>query len=123
MLLGALVATSPFAATTAATNSVVGQWSAPTSWPIVAVHMSLTPTGKVLAFDGFDNALNSEHLWDPATNTFTSIPYGRNLFCAGQVQLGDGRTLIVGGHIAAYDGLNDTTLYNATSNTWTQLPT
>ena len=61
---------------------------------------------------------NSERLWNPATNTFRAVPYGRNLFCSGHIQLADGRTLIVGGHINAYEGLKDTTLYNAQTNTY-----
>jgi fibronectin type 3 domain-containing protein len=95
-----------------------GQWGAPIPWPIVAVHMSLEPTGEVFSLDGFDNAPNSERMWNPTTNTFRSVPYGRNLFCSGHVQLPDGRTLIAGGHISAYVGLADTTLYNATTNTY-----
>ena len=35
---------------------------------------------------------------------FRAVPYGRNLFCSGHVQLPDGRTLLVGGHINAYRG-------------------
>ena len=85
----------------------------PFAWPIVAVHMSLTSTGEVFSLDGFGAALNSERVWNPQTGIFTSVPYGRNLFCGGHVQLPDGRTLIVGGHIAAYEGLADTTLFNA----------
>ena len=34
------------------------------------------------------------------------------------MQLPDGRTLIVGGHIAAYEGLADTTLFNANTDTY-----
>ena len=63
-------------------------------------------------------ALNSERLWNPTTGTFRPVPYGRNLFCSGHIQLADGRTLIVGGHISAYEGLADTTLYNATTDTY-----
>ena len=95
-----------------------GEWSAPISWPIVAVHMSLEPTGEVFSLDGFDNAVNSERLWNPTTGMFRAVPYARNLFCSGHVQLPDGRTLIAGGHISAYVGLNDTTLYNAATNTY-----
>ena len=97
---------------------VIGEWSAPAPWPIVAVHMSLTSTGEVFMLDGFGAALNSERLWNPTTNTFRPVPYGRNLFCSGHIQLADGRTLIVGGHITAYEGLADTTLYNAQTNTY-----
>ena len=42
-----------------------GEWSAPIAWPIVAVHMSLEPTGEVFSLDGFDNAVNSERMWNP----------------------------------------------------------
>lgn len=98
----------------------VGAWSAPVGWPLVAVHMSLLPNGRVLMFDGFDAATNSERIWNPATDTFTAIPYGRNLFCAGHVLLADGRTLIAGGHIGVNEGLRDTTLFDATTNTWTR---
>jgi fibronectin type 3 domain-containing protein len=99
-----------------------GQWSAPAAWPIVAVHMALQPNGKVLAFDGFASAPNSERLWDPATESFTAVPYGRNLFCAGHVGLSDGRTLILGGHITAGNGLADTTIFDSKANTWFRGP-
>ena len=102
----------------AVTNAQVGAWSAPVAWPLVAVHMSLLPTGKVLAFDAWEDAPNSEKIWDPATGTFLPVPYGRNLFCAGHIQLADGRTLIVGGNVSADSGLADTTLFNPTNNTY-----
>jgi fibronectin type 3 domain-containing protein len=102
----------------AVTNATIGEWSAPISWPTVAVHMSLTSTGKVFSLDGFDSAVDSETLWDPTTGTFLPIPYSRNLFCSGHIQLADGRTLLVGGHIAAYAGLKDTTIYNAQTNAY-----
>ena len=102
--------------------SVNGDWSAPTAWPIVAVHMSLEPTGQVFALDGFADGANSEHLWDPASGNFIPIPYGRNLFCAGHIQLADGRTLLVGGHINANEGLRDTTIFNPVTRTYFRGP-
>ncbi|MDX6401411.1 MAG: hypothetical protein QOF27_2017, partial [Gaiellaceae bacterium] len=105
-----------------ATPDQVGQWSAPVTWPLVAVHMSLEPTGQVLAFDAWDAAPNSERLWDPSSGTFTAVPYGRNLFCSGHVQLPDGRTLIVGGNIGADNGLADTTIFNPTTHSYTRAP-
>ena len=99
-----------------------GQWSAPFSWPGVAVHMSLLPTGNVLSWDGFAAAPNSEQIWNPTTAGFTPIPYGRNLFCAGHITLADGRTFIAGGHIAADVGLADTTIFDATTNSWSRPP-
>src|SRR5262245_43409296 len=100
----------------------IGQWSAPSAWPMVAVHMILQPDGQVLAIDAWDAAVNTERLWDPTTGNFTPVPYGRNLFCAGHVLLPDGRTLIVGGNIGGDDGLADTTIFDPKTNTYTRLP-
>jgi hypothetical protein len=99
-----------------------GQWSAPIAWPGVAVHMSLLPTGNVLSWDGFADAPNSEQIWNPTNSTFTPVPYGRNLFCAGHITLADGRTFIAGGHIAADNGLADTTIFDSSTNTWIREP-
>ena len=84
--------------------------------------MSLEPDGKVFALDGFGNALNSERLWNPGTGTFETVPYGRNLFCSGHIQLADGRTLLVGGHINANEGLADTTIFNPVTKTYFRGP-
>ncbi len=92
----------------------------PQPWPIVPTSLSLTSNGKVAAWDGFEAALNSERLWDPATEAFVGIPTGRNLFCAGQITIGDGRLLVVGGHEQAYEGLTDTNLYNPQTGSWTR---
>jgi fibronectin type 3 domain-containing protein len=99
-----------------------GQWSAPFAWPGVAVHMSLLPTGNVISWDGFAAAPNSERIWNPSTAAFTPVPYGRNLFCAGHVTLADGRTFIAGGHIAADNGLADTTIFDSSTNSWIRVP-
>jgi len=34
--------------------------------------MALQPNGKVLAWDGFEMAVGSEHEWDPSTGLFTA---------------------------------------------------
>ena len=98
----------------------IGSFSTPQSWPIVPTSLSLTSNGKVAAWDGFEAALNSEQLWDPSTEAFVGIPTGRNLFCAGQITIGDGRLLVVGGHEQAYEGLTDTNLYNPQTGSWTR---
>ncbi|HEY1358117.1 MAG TPA: hypothetical protein VGF21_07420, partial [Thermoleophilaceae bacterium] len=116
-VVGVAFATS---AAEAATPDQVGQWGPVQNWPIVSVHASLEPSGKVLAWDGFEQGPNSEHVWDPATNNIVATPYSRNLFCSGYAQLPDGRLLIAGGHIQVNNGLNDTTLWNTTTNTATR---
>ena len=121
-MVAALVQLGGSSAAVADPPELVGEWSAPFAWPIVAVHMSLTSTGEVFALDGFGPALNSERVWNPTTGLFRAVPYGRNLFCSGHVQLPDGRTLLVGGHINAYQGLADTTLFNAQTNSYFRGP-
>jgi hypothetical protein len=96
----------------------VGQFAAPMSWPIVPVHLALLSDGKVAAWDGFEAAVNSEHTWDPWTKQFDAIPSGRNLFCAGHITLSDGRLLVVGGHINAYEGTKETNLFTPSTKTW-----
>ena len=92
-----------------------GQFTPPQTWPLVPVHMATLSNGKIVVFDGFDAALNSERIWDPVTNTFTPVPTGRNLFCAGHVTLPDGRLFVAGGHIAANEGTKNTTIFNPTT--------
>jgi hypothetical protein len=100
----------------------IGSFAAPKAWPIVPVHMSLTSNGRIAAWDGFEAALNSERIWDPATETFTGIPTGRNLFCAGEVTTGTGKLAVFGGHEQAYYGIQDTNLYDPQQGTWTRGP-
>ena len=97
---------------------VLGQFAAPQTWPMVPVHLALMSDGTVAAWDGFEAAVNSERRWDPATGQFLSIATGRNLFCAGHINLQDGRLLVVGGHIEAYEGTKDTNLFNPSGSTW-----
>lgn len=98
----------------------VGQWSALQDWPVVAVHSLLLPTGKVLVFDAFAQSPNSHRLWDPATGLFIPVPYDANLFCGGHTTLGDGRVIIVGGHITPYVGTRDTTIFDPQSSAWSR---
>ena len=70
------------------------------TWPIVAVHMSLVPTGqgvRVRRLRGRHRTPRASGIRRPGRSI--PVPYGRNLFCAGHIQLADGRTLLVGGHI------------------------
>ena len=119
-MVAALVQLGGSQAAATATPDQIGQWSAPVAWPLVSVHMSLEPTGQVFMLDGFDNAPNSERLWNPVTGTFTPVPYAINLFCGGHIQLPDGRTLVVGGHITANYGLPNTTIFNPVTDTYTR---
>ena len=117
-------ARAPDSATAAAaeTPADIGQWSAPFTWPNVAVHTMLSPNGTVLSIDAWDDSANKQYVWNPTTGTFTLAAYSRNLFCSGHTQIGSGKTLIVGGHVTANNGLKDTTIFNPTNNSWTRGP-
>ncbi|MEI9895128.1 MAG: galactose oxidase-like domain-containing protein [Chthoniobacter sp.] len=111
----------------------LGQWGARFDWPNVAIHTHLLPNGKVMFWsrrewdannptEGLDPRDSTPRIWDPQTNTFTSLPRpGFNLFCAGHAFLGDGRLLVAGGHIRDGDGEPHATIYDPDQNTWTRI--
>jgi hypothetical protein len=98
----------------------VGQWASPTTLPIVPIHTSMLPNGKLLIFDSATNSATNPRVWDPVARTFTDVPYNNtaNLFCAGHTPLADGRILVVGGHVDAYVGLKNATIFDPATNTW-----
>jgi hypothetical protein len=100
----------------------VGTWTGPFPWPIVAVHMVLLPTGKILAWDLDGN--NAARLWDPAADTFTDVTdtsVNFLFFCAGQTALADGRVLVDGGHINYDVGSPQAHAFDPTTLTWSPL--
>jgi hypothetical protein len=101
--------------------SQVGQWSGPSTWPIVAVNMALLPTGRVLAWDG-QTAGHDARVWDPSTNSFSSLTVGDNIFCSGAAGLPNGRLLVAGGHSSTHVGLSVTNLFDPLSQTWSSGP-
>jgi Domain of unknown function (DUF1929) len=84
-----------------------GHWDVvdvPERYRLNAVHAALLRTGKVLLIAGsgnderaFEAGAFRSVLWDPAADTFRSIPTPEDLFCGGHAQLPDGRLLVAGG--------------------------
>jgi len=101
--------------------SQLGQWSGPSTWPIVAVNMALLPTGRVLAWDG-QSAGHQARVWDPFTNSFSSLTVDDSIFCSGAAMLSDGRLLVAGGHFQVHVGLNATNIFDPNSQTWSNGP-
>jgi len=99
-----------------ASGGSAGSWSAPFSWPIVAVHLHLLRNGKVLAWGKF----GSPYVYDPANGSFKEVSAGANLFCSGHAFLPDGRLLVAGGHISDDHGLPDAHLFNPGTLTWSK---
>ncbi|TME31075.1 MAG: DUF1929 domain-containing protein [Chloroflexi bacterium] len=117
---GAATATEPRAAVAAAATdpASAGQWSSVQSWPIVAIHTTLLPNGKVLAWDTDTSGVGVQ-VYDPITNGFSAAPYSpANLFCAGHGVLPDGRVFVAGGTISDATGLHDATIFDPSTQTW-----
>ncbi|HEX9548874.1 MAG TPA: fibronectin type III domain-containing protein, partial [Acidimicrobiales bacterium] len=116
---------SAYSNTASATTPVAppsGQWSAPLAWPLVAVHMSLLPTGKVLTWDDHTDG-DGAQVFDPANNTLTAVPFSAaNLFCSGHALLPDGRVVVAGGHMGTtHVGITNATLFDPASQGWSSV--
>jgi Galactose oxidase-like, Early set domain/Bacterial Ig domain/Fibronectin type III domain len=102
--------------------TAIGQWEAPVTLPIVAVHSILLPNGKVIMFDAQDSGMMAR-LWDLVSNTFTAVNPPINMFCAGLTSLADGRIFSAGGHAgSAHNGLNNTNFFEYLVPRWTTGP-
>jgi len=103
----------------ALSTSAGGQWSAPFSWPIVALHLHLLPDGRVLSW-GYNG---TPQIWNPDTGTFQSAPSPSLVFCAGHDFLADGRLFVVGGHVT-HDGIGvpNVNVFDYRTSGWTTRP-
>ena len=108
---------SPISGSIAAvSSSESGNWSAPFFWPVVALHLSLLPDGKVLSW----GLAGSPQVWDPVTGGFTEVASPVELFCAGHSFLPDGRLLVTGGHISDDHGIPDITIFTPGTQSWSR---
>jgi hypothetical protein len=100
-----------------------GKWGPLLTWPIVAVHSVLMNNGKLLQWDGWDTPEPTD-VYDPAAQTFTTVNAPSSNFCAGNVQLPDGRIMTVGGYgttTTGNQGIVDTNIFNPATQTWTRV--
>jgi hypothetical protein len=112
------------AAATGDDPSTAGQWGSLMSWPLVAVHSSLLDNGDVLVWDAWETGgTPSVRVWNPTTGAFTPAPNTTTqIFCSAELQLPDGRIMVVGGHNGGEVGINSTQLFDPTTNAWSAGP-
>jgi chitodextrinase len=98
--------------------AVSGLWSGLIPLPIIAVHVSQLPNGRLLIGDGQSFGIDTR-TWDPATNAINSVPVPSNTFCSGHEQFADGRVFFGGGHNGAdHMGLTTGNLFDPVTSTW-----
>ena len=105
---------------TSPSSSSAGQWGPDQAWPIVAIHSVVLSTGSVLQWDLQSPGI-TEQVWNPVTNSFTSSAMLQSGWCAGQVQLADGRVLEFGGTENNAPANRFAAIYDPSSNTTTRM--
>ena len=100
-----------------------GQVGSILPWPIVSIHSALTPTGKIVTFQGDFSQGGQQYIWDPGTGVQKQIAdAAADLFCAGQAVLADGRIAVIGGTATSAGlGVPDVTAFNWQSEQWQNL--
>jgi hypothetical protein len=102
-----------------------GEWAAPITWPVVAIHAALLPNAHVLTWGRSDK---QPVVWTPpttvgASGSFVSTPETSDLFCSGHTFLPDGRILVAGGHSGTNSlGIRNSAIFNFATNTFTAGP-
>jgi hypothetical protein len=102
-----------------------GKWDPPVSWDIVPLHMSLLPTGKVLAWGKYEagtTRMADPRLWNPAVGppaSALSVAAPDMLFCSGHTLMADGRLMVSGGHFDDDRGLDATNIFDPFTESWT----
>jgi hypothetical protein len=113
----------------------LGAWGPVQDWPVVGVHVTLLPDGRVLAYDSVGDTATENYpvhdhtratVWDPATGIHTpvNVDTGFNVFCSGLAHLMDGSPFLAGGNKnAQLNGIAQTHIFNPVLNTWRLGPT
>jgi hypothetical protein len=103
-----------------------GEWTAPFGLQVQGIHTTLLPTGRVLLFQRPGLSYGSDaRVWDPKSGAIDDVSFtsARDLFCAGQSLLPDGRILVTGGHAHGSGqrlGASQTDIFDPTTETWTE---
>lgn len=102
-----------------------GEWTQPFSLPMIAMHASLLPSGKVLLYSADHGVPGVQaYLLDPATLALQSVapPEGWDPACSGLSFLSDGRLLVTGGQVGTNQvGPTLSYVFNPFTEQWTQI--
>jgi hypothetical protein len=114
----ATVTSSPVSVSALPSEASTGKWGPVVNWDIVPLHMSLMPTGKILAWGKTDvppDTMGMPRMWDPASGSPSSAPMimvDTMLFCAGHTLMPDGRLMVSGGHLQDDRGIATTFFFS-----------
>ncbi|WND35470.1 DUF1929 domain-containing protein [Streptomyces sp. BB1-1-1] len=111
-----------------------GRWDVlPTQNPVRSMHSVVLPGGKVLLIAGsgndpemFEAGTFTSAVYDPGTGDYETIPTPKDMFCAGHVQLKDGRVLVMSGNkgypsadgTVGYQGYKDSYIFDPETETY-----
>lgn len=109
----------------AATADTVGSWSAPftpagPTSRVIGVHTVLLHDGRVLTFGNLRPTV--AYVYDPVTGSTTESDPPADVECGAMAALEDGRILVVGGHGKKNTGVDNITLFDPATLTWTPQP-
>ena len=113
-----------------------GKWEVlPTQNPVRSMHSVVLHNGKVLLIAGsgndpemFEAGTFTSAVYDPENGTYKTIPTPDDMFCAGHVQLKDGRVLVMSGNkgypsddgTIGYQGYKDSYIFDPETETYTR---
>ncbi|MET9991636.1 galactose oxidase early set domain-containing protein [Streptomyces mutabilis] len=111
-----------------------GRWDVlPTQNPVRSMHSVVLHNGKVLLIAGsgndpemFEAGTFTSAVYDPQTGDYKTIPTPKDMFCAGHVQLKDGRVLVMSGNLGypsadgtiGYQGYKDSYVFDPETETY-----
>ncbi|MFF7792232.1 galactose oxidase-like domain-containing protein [Streptomyces sp. NPDC007991] len=112
-----------------------GTWDVlPTKNPVRSMHSVVLNNGKVLLIAGSGNDESmfkagtfTSAVYDPANGSYKVIPTPKDMFCAGHVQLQDGRVLVMSGNKAypvpgghGYEGYKESYVFDPETETYSR---
>ncbi|MPY50302.1 DUF1929 domain-containing protein [Streptomyces sp. K1PN6] len=112
-----------------------GKWDVlPTQNPVRSMHSVVLRNGKVLLIAGsgnsetmFEAGTFTSAVYDPVAGTYKVIPTPKDMFCAGHVQLDDGRVLVMSGNKAypvagghGYEGYKDSYVFDPVTEAYSK---